>query len=66
MPANQFKLQEPAGNAEELLNGLKHVRPGKGFVPNFLMTVKSEVNGETEHPMYTFLKVSFVLHHKSK
>lgn len=55
-PCNQFGLQEPAGNPEELLNGITHVRPGNGFVPNFTMFKKVEVNGENEHPLYTYLK----------
>ena len=33
-PCNQFDLQEPARN-DEILNGLKYVRPGGGFEPNF-------------------------------
>ena len=35
---------------------LRHVRPGDGFVPNFQMFAKSDVNGEKENPVYTFLK----------
>jgi len=54
-PCNQFGLQEPGEN-HELMNGLKYVRPGYGFVPNFQVFAKLEVNGEKEHPMYTFLK----------
>ena len=49
--------QEPAGTAEELLNGLKHVRPGGGFVPNFPLTAKSDVNGDKQLPLYSYLKV---------
>ena len=58
VPNNQFGLQEP-GHNDEILNGLKYVRPGGGYVPNFLMTTKSDVNGPDEHPLYTFLKVSY-------
>lgn len=32
------------------------MRPGDGFVPNFQMFAKSDVNGEKENPVYTFLK----------
>jgi len=56
-PCNQFGLQEPGDN-DELLNGIKYVRPGNGFIPNFEIFAKLEVNGETEHPMYAFLKKS--------
>ncbi|KAK3856525.1 hypothetical protein Pcinc_037160 [Petrolisthes cinctipes] len=55
-PCNQFGKQEPAFSPEELLNGVRHVRPGNGFTPNFTMFSKIEVNGENEHPLYTFLK----------
>lgn len=49
--------KEPADNAEELLNGIKYVRPGNGYEPNFTMFKKTEINGENEHPLFTFLKV---------
>lgn len=52
-----FLQQEPAGNSQELFNGIKYVRPGNGFEPNFTMFKKIEVNGENEHPLYTYLKV---------
>jgi len=54
-PCNQFGLQEPAHN-DELLNGLKYVRPGNGFVPKFPLSKKIEVNGDEEHDVFTFLK----------
>jgi glutathione peroxidase len=57
-PCNQFARQEPGANAEEIFNCIKYVRPGKGFEPNFILTEKIEVNGETEYPLYTFLKES--------
>lgn len=53
---------EPAHTGEELMNGLKTVRPGDGFVPNFPLTWKIDVNGANEHPMYTYMKVG--LFHK--
>merc|ERR1711962_1587824 len=55
-PCNQFLRQEPGANASEIYAVIKHVRPGDGFVPNFEMFAKSEVNGENENPIYTFLK----------
>jgi len=55
-PCNQFGKQEPAGNAQELLNGITHVRPGNGFEPSFTLFKKIDVNGENEHPLYTYLK----------
>lgn len=60
VPCNQFGLQEPGETPEEILNGLKYVRPGHGFEldPNLKMLEKTEVNGKKENKMYTFLKVS--------
>ncbi|KAL0973704.1 hypothetical protein UPYG_G00209840 [Umbra pygmaea] len=54
-PCNQFGKQEPATN-HELLAQLKYVRPGNGFVPNFELFEKGDVNGEKEQEVYTFLK----------
>lgn len=56
-PSNQFGKQEP-GKAHEILPALKYVRPGNGFVPNFLLLEKGDVNGNDEQPVYTFLKNS--------
>lgn len=56
-PCNQFGKQEP-GQRHEILPGLKHVRPGNGFVPNFLLFEKGDVNGKDEQEVYTFLKSS--------
>jgi len=55
-PSNIFLHQEPGATATEILNGVKHVRPGNGFVPNFQMFWKIDVNGDKEHPLYTYLK----------
>lgn len=55
-PCNQFELQEPGNNASEILNGVKHVRPGNGFIPHFQMAKKIDINGDKEHPLYTYLK----------
>jgi len=56
-PCNQFGKQEPYATAEELFNGIRHVRPGGGFEPKLdYMFEKVDVNGENEIPIYTFLK----------
>lgn len=55
MPCNQFGMQEPGKNSE-ILNGLKYVRPGEEFEPAFPVFGKLDVNGDTEHPLYTHLK----------
>uniref|UniRef100_A0AAY5KHA5 glutathione peroxidase n=1 Tax=Esox lucius TaxID=8010 RepID=A0AAY5KHA5_ESOLU len=56
-PCNQFGKQEPSAN-HELLASLKYVRPGNGFIPNFILFEKGDVNGDTEQGLYTFLKNS--------
>uniref|UniRef100_A0A2K5EG53 Glutathione peroxidase n=1 Tax=Aotus nancymaae TaxID=37293 RepID=A0A2K5EG53_AOTNA len=56
-PCNQFGKQEPGENSE-ILPSLKYVRPGGGFVPNFQLFEKGDVNGEKEQKFYTFLKNS--------
>lgn len=48
-------MQEP-GSKQEILEGVRYVRPGNNFVPNFPLFQKIEVNGETQHPLYAFLK----------
>lgn len=40
------------------MDSIKYVRPGKGYVPNFIMGEKLEVNGAQEHPLFSFLKRS--------
>jgi len=55
-PCNQFAYQEPGANAREIMNGLKYVRPGAGFEPNFPLFQKIQVNGVQEDPIYTFVK----------
>jgi len=55
-PCNNFNLQEPGETGAEILNGIKYVRPGGGFVPNFMMFEKIDINGNKEHPLYTYLK----------
>lgn len=56
-PCNQFGYQEPGENADEIYNGLKYCRPGKGFVPAFPLLSKIDVNGAKEDEIFTFLKV---------
>lgn len=56
VPCNQFNKEEPGWNGTEIMDGLKHVRPGGGFVPSFPMTEKVDVNGERQHPLYVYLK----------
>jgi len=55
VPCNQFANKEP-GSDQEIIQALKHVRPGNGYRPNFLLSSKVDVNGHREHPLFTFLK----------
>uniref|UniRef100_A0A671S893 glutathione peroxidase n=1 Tax=Sinocyclocheilus anshuiensis TaxID=1608454 RepID=A0A671S893_9TELE len=59
-PCNQFGMQEPGKN-NEILSALKYVRPGNGFVPNFQLFEKVDVNGVNEHALFKFLKVGHCL-----
>jgi len=54
-PCNQFWIQEPGATGLEIFNGIKYVRPGGGFVPNFQLFKKIEVAGENQHPLYKYL-----------
>lgn len=56
-PCNQFKHQEQGSNATEIMNNIKYVRPGNGFVPNFQLSEKLDVNGENEILLYKDMKV---------
>ena len=54
-PSNQFGHQENSAG-EEIVNLLKHVRPGNGFEFKGELFDKVEVNGENEHPLFKLLK----------
>jgi len=56
-PCNQFNLEEQGDN-DEIINGVMHVRPGHGYVPhkNIKFFEKVNVNGDGEHPLFTWLK----------
>jgi len=57
-PCNQFGKQEPGADAQEIMNGLKYVRPGNGYEPKYIYTKKIEVNGQNEDPLFSYLKRS--------
>ena len=48
-------MQENA-KGEEIYQSLKHVRPGNGFVPDFQLMEKVDVNGKTSHPIFKYLR----------
>ncbi|CAG0905511.1 unnamed protein product [Darwinula stevensoni] len=47
--------QEPGRDGVEIINGVTHVRPGGGFVPDFLLFRKVDVNGSGRIPLYSYL-----------
>lgn len=58
-----FKLlqQEPGGSDMEVLNGIRYVRPGDNFQPKMNLFKKIDVNGDKEHPLFTYLKVNDII-----
>ncbi|KAK7072896.1 Glutathione peroxidase 3 [Halocaridina rubra] len=49
-------MQEPGVGASEIMNGIRHVRPGGGFEPKLTLFDKTQVNGDNEDEIFTFLK----------
>ncbi|XP_046459266.1 glutathione peroxidase 1-like [Daphnia pulex] len=50
--------QEPGTTDEEIMNGIRYVRPGNNFQTNITFFRKIEVNGANDHPLYSYLKKS--------
>lgn len=44
----------------EVLNGIRYVRPGNNFQPQMKLFRKIDVNGDNEHPLFSYLKVNSV------
>ena len=44
------------------------MRPGNGYVPgnNFVLTQKYDVNGDAEHPLFTYMKVTSISRRSQK
>eukprot|EP01099_Mayorella_cantabrigiensis_P008755 TRINITY_DN840_c1_g6_i1.p1 TRINITY_DN840_c1_g6~~TRINITY_DN840_c1_g6_i1.p1 ORF type:complete len:135 (+),score=27.49 TRINITY_DN840_c1_g6_i1:307-711(+) len=55
-PCDQFENQEPGATNQEILNSLYYVRPGHGFVANFTLFEKSDVNGATANPIWAWMR----------
>jgi glutathione peroxidase len=49
-----FNQENSSG--QEIINALKYVRPGNGFQPKCIMFDKIIINGEGEHPVFSWLK----------
>ncbi|XP_006825262.1 glutathione peroxidase-like [Saccoglossus kowalevskii] len=54
-PTTEFWKKEPGSN-DEILNGLREVRPGGGYVPNFEIFEKVNVNGATQTDAWAYIK----------
>mmetsp|Transcript_26206 Transcript_26206/g.89631 ORF Transcript_26206/g.89631 Transcript_26206/m.89631 type:complete len:153 (+) Transcript_26206:319-777(+) len=65
VPCNQFGHQTQEKDFE-LLNVLKHVRPGGGYEPSFPIMAKVDVNGDGENEVFTFLKQALPFPHDDK
>ena len=53
-----YLQQEPADTVEDLINGIRWVRPGGDFIPKLThIFEKIDVNGANEAPIYTYFKV---------
>ena len=55
---NLHLQQEPSGDPVEIMNVIKWVRPGNDFQPNFVISVRSDVNGASRLPVYSWALVS--------
>jgi len=64
-PSNQFGHQENNSN-EELLDILRHIRPGNNFRPLMDIFQKISVNGRDEDPIFTFLKKTLPIPHDNQ
>lgn len=56
-PSNQHGFQEWFGD-KEILNALKHLRPGEDFVPKAIMLEKTKVCGDSAHPILKALQMA--------
>ncbi|XP_064622286.1 glutathione peroxidase 2-like [Lineus longissimus] len=54
-PCNQFGHQMSV-REDEILQTMKHIRPGNDFNPHFNLFAPVEVNGHNAHPIYEYLR----------
>jgi len=54
-PCGQFDNQEP-GEGQEIPRSLYYIRPGNNFITSVHLMEKIDVNGDQQHPIYTWLK----------
>lgn len=51
-----FTFSQENTKNHEILTALKHIRPGNGFVPNFPIFERLEVNGKNASEIFVFLR----------
>jgi glutathione peroxidase len=56
--SNLLVFQQEPGSPVEIMNALEHVRPGNGFIPNFPLFAKSDINGANRLPLYAWVTVN--------
>jgi len=54
VPSQIFENQEPTGDAVEIMNAIKYVRPGKNHVPDFPLFSRVHVAGTKSIPLYVW------------
>ncbi|KAB7497710.1 hypothetical protein Anas_06158 [Armadillidium nasatum] len=57
-PTNEFGKAEPGNGYDEIINQLKYVRPGDGFVAKLTFFQKIATNGNGDSPIFNFLKLT--------
>jgi hypothetical protein len=51
-------VQQEPGTPAEIMNALQYVRPGGGFIPDFPLFAKSDINGANRLPLYAWATVN--------
>jgi len=54
VPSSIFQNQEPTGDYTEIMNTIRYVRPGNGFVPEFPLFSRVDVAGKNKIPLYAW------------
>ena len=60
---NSYSVFQENCHNDEIMNCLKHVRPGNGFEPKFKLFEKRDVNGQNADPIFKFLRDSLPIPH---
>ena len=55
--STRYVQQEPSGDGDEIMNAIRHVRPGNNFEPSFKVFGRSDVNGAARLDLYSWALV---------